>query len=155
MNRRTAETGFLTFLLAIGIFYLVESWGYLSSSEQEFYINPGFFPAILGGLLLVLLVASLIKTWMPSDTREKFVVENFRKIAFISVLTVLYVVLWSFFSGLYYVWTGLFYFAVSLILTERGDVSHRRLVIRNAVVAVMLSLVIYLVFELLFSIRMT
>lgn len=155
MKQKVAETGFLAFLLAVGVWYVMESWEYLRGDEQDFYINPGFFPAILGGLLLALIIASLVKTWVSGDGTEKFVVENFRKISLIALLTVLYIILWSSFGGLYYLWTGMLYFTVSVVLADRTVISTRRLLIRNAVIAVMLSLVIYLVFELLFSIRMT
>jgi uncharacterized membrane protein (DUF373 family) len=155
MKVRNVELPLLLLLAGGGVWYLLGSMDFLEAGEQDFFLNPGFFPAILACALLVFIAISILQTFLRRSNRQDFPVNNAARIVAVLALTAVYIWLWSSFSDLFYVTTVLFFLAVSLVLSVRKDTKVAPLIVRNGIVALVLAGLIYLVFDLVFGISIT
>ncbi len=152
---RNVELVFLLLIAAAAGWYLFAAADFLQEDQLDFFINPGFFPAILGVLLLLLVLISVVQTVLKSRRDERFVVENPLKILGVFGMTAVYLFLWAQFSGYFYVFTVVFFLGVTMVLSWRRGTNPTRLLLRGSAVALIVTALIYAVFDIAFSISIT
>lgn len=155
MSVRTTEIVFLLALLAAGGYYLYLSFGFLQDNTLELALNPGLFPALVSGALILLIIVSLVQSIIRNRKDKPFPLENLGTILSMLGLTLLYLVLWDLFNELFYILTFLFALGTSLILSWRNGSNLGKLILRNGIVAGALTIGIFVVFEVGFGLRMT
>lgn len=152
MSYRITNLIFVLLLITGILFYLIPSLQILLSSE-DIFVNQRFYPSILGTIALILSIVVFVKTIMTKDDDSKFTVDNIGLIFLTLFLTILYVFLWSTFRDFFYIFTGVFLFGLITIFTHAKDSLNRKSIIRNAIVSVIFTVIVYYLFGQLFSIR--
>lgn len=65
MNRKSSDTALAVFFIIVGILVFHQTIFHIEGIENEdVYTSPAFFPQIMGGIILVLAVVLLIRTWV-------------------------------------------------------------------------------------------
>lgn len=152
MSYRVTNLVFILLLIVGILFYLVPSLQILLSSE-DIVVNQRFYPSLLGIIALVLSIVVFIKTIINKDDDSKFSVDNIGLIFLTLLLTIVYVFLWSIFRDLFYVFTGSFLFALITIYTHSKGLLNKKTMIRNVIVSILFTVIVYYLFGQLFSIR--
>ncbi|MDZ5077540.1 tripartite tricarboxylate transporter TctB family protein [Nesterenkonia sp. HG001] len=155
MKVRSVELIVLLGLAAAGVWYLVSAVDFLEAEEQDYFLNPGFFPTILGCALLLFIAVSLLQTLLSKTNREAFPERNTRRVLLVIGLTAGYLLLWSTAESLFYLFTVLFFLAVSLVLTLKRGTPLLPAVLKLGLVAVLLTGLVYLIFDATFGISLT
>ncbi|MDS2172974.1 tripartite tricarboxylate transporter TctB family protein [Nesterenkonia sp. CL21] len=155
MKVRSVELIVLLGLAAAGVWYLVSATSFLEAGEPDYYLNPGFFPTILGCALLLFITVSLVQTLFRTSNREAFPARNTRRVILVIGLTAAYLLLWSMIEPLFYLFTVLFFLAVSLVLTLKRGTPLLPAIARLGLVAVLLTGLVYLIFDVTFGISLT
>jgi len=154
MSTRTAGFVALTLLLLFAAVYLYQTH-LLSGRLPAGQYGPIRFPVALGVILVALCLFELFRELRrrpdPEVAAERLDINNAGKLFMTVVLTGLYFYLWERF-GLFYVFTG--GFVLSLLLLYRGFGGPGAIVALAGFTAVFM-LLLYLIFQVAFGIRLT
>lgn len=157
MSTRTAAFIVLTLLILVGAGYLYQTY-LLSGRLPAGQYGPVRFPFALGAILIALCLVELVRELRrqpaaaeSGEPEERLEIANVGKLVMTVVLTGLYFYLWQRF-GMFYLFTG--GFVLSLLLVYRGYGGPGAVAALAGFAAVFV-LVIYLVFQLAFGIRLT
>lgn len=142
---------FLAGFVLVGIVYLYQSFGIVAANPSAGY-GPVQFPLVVGALLIILCVAQAVVMIRGSDPEEdtRLAIPNAGKLVGTVILAGLYFLAWELTSQFYIV-TGVFYFLLAAYYQERPTL--RSLAIA-ALIAVLFSLALYLVFGLAFRVQL-
>lgn len=129
------------FLLAI--LFLAAGYTYIGFTELNYLssagrLGPGFFPRIIG-VCLVVLCALGLHSELKQRSADETVSPDWRSAAVLALLSAVFVALLDLLGGLV---SMMLFMAAALRILNRGRA------LQNALVAVLLPLAIYLVFEL-------
>jgi hypothetical protein len=135
---RAMRAGFILAILFLAAFYTYVAFAELSYLSSAGRLGPGFFPRIIGVSLLALCALSLYGE-SKGGSHADAVAPAWRSAAVLALLTGIFVALLEVLGGLL---SMILFMGVSLSLLNRGRL------LQNALVAVLLPLAIYVVFEL-------
>lgn len=155
MSYKIVNILFLAFLLVLTTLYLIQSIEFIAAAD-DFISSPGFYPAILASIVLILSLVKLLQTITKEDKENKgtyFKVDNLKYILLTMAITIAYILLWSTFRELFYVFTFLFFLSLASLYARARQISPLKVLLRNAIVSLAVTVVIFLIFDLLFSIR--
>lgn len=152
MNLRLANIILYIVLLVLSIGYLSQAILFLKDSE-ELFLSPGFLPAILAVLIISLIILSFFQTLKSDEHSKVFKIDNLNYIVITLGITFLYLILWSAIEGSFFILTFLAFSILSNVYSweSRKEISH--LIVKNLSVAFAFTLLIYLVFDVIFSIK--
>lgn len=136
------------------LFLFVVSSGYLMTAISlgaplaEGRLQPSFFPLIVGGFAVLFSGMLLYREWIAArQQREETATGRGSSAARLIIVAILIYTL-TFSAIGYFVPSILFVFAMMLIFSERGKY------IQKAVISVVIATLGYLIFELLFGVRL-
>lgn len=152
MSYRLTNILFLGFLLILSLWYFMQSLELVTGSD-DFILSAGFYPLILSSFLIILCLIKLIQTIIKGDKETLFKVSNLKYIITTVVILVAYIWLWASFRDFFYLFTILFLLALTTIYVEKESRKNIKFIFRNLAVSVFVTLLIYLIFDLVFSIR--
>lgn len=152
MSYRLTNILFLGFLLILSLWYFMQSLEFVVEAE-DFILNAGFYPLLLSSFLIILCLIKLIQTFVKGEKEEQFKVSNLKYIFITVVLLVAYMFLWSAFRNFFYLFTFLFLLSLTMVYAEKQYRKNIKIILRNIAVSAFVTLLIYLIFDLVFSIR--
>lgn len=152
MNYKVMNIIFLTFLIILILVYLIPSISFVVDAEDSI-MNERFYPTIVGSIALILSIIKLIQIIVRIKDDKIFSVPNLRIIIITLVVTVIYVLLWYTFRDFFYIFTFLFIMTLSSLYSKARDKVTNKILLRNAIVSVSITLAIFVIFGQIFSVR--
>ena len=142
----------LTLILLLGVGYLYYTY-LIGVGLPAGQYGPIHFPVGLGLILIVLCLVEMVREYrrVPEPDEERLTIPNAGKLAATIGLTAAYFFVWSWLDQFY---PTTFAFFLSLLLVYRGEYDLRTVALM-AGFAGAFTLLLYLVFQLAFGIRLT
>ena len=152
MTTRHANWLFLAGFILVGVYYLYDSFA-LAAANPASGFGPVQFPIILGVMLILLSLAEFFVSIRKGDADEdeRLRVPNADKLLMTILLTGLYFTVWSF-TGQFYPTTAIFFFVLVMLYQQKRSL---RTAASVALLSVVFTAALYLVFGLAFSVQMT
>ncbi|WP_067726517.1 tripartite tricarboxylate transporter TctB family protein [Oceanobacillus damuensis] len=148
MNSKIANSITLIFIMIFGLVYW-NSAGKLKGSHDDTTLSAAYFPKLLVIVLIILCLISLIQTIRGNS--EKINIENLKLIGLTTLFIIIFIASWGYF-GYFYINTFLFVFI--LITMYRLPNKKAKLLIKNAVTSLFITVIIYGVFDLILNFRL-
>lgn len=152
MNRKLGESIALAVLLVFGISYTVTAIN-IPNSNVNTSIPPGYFPTMLGFILILLGIPTLIVSVREiKNCEEKIVIPNARLLLLTLVAITAYLVMWKYIH-IFYPATFVFMVFLFFLYCRKEDRYNKKIIITNFVLSFVFTSVIYLLFNILLNIR--
>jgi len=152
MNYKTVNIIFLTFLILLILSYLIPSVIFVINAEDSI-INERFYPTIVSSLALVLSLVKLVENIRKGKDERTFTISNLRIILITFLITIVYIISWYIFRDFFYIFTFIFVLALSLMYSLSRNKLTKKIVLRNSLVSIIMTLVILVIFGQIFSVR--
>ncbi|TQR17883.1 tripartite tricarboxylate transporter TctB family protein [Psychrobacillus soli] len=149
MNSKKATYIALTLIIILGLVYLKSAidMGYGDTSTP----GAGFFPILLVCMLVVLCIVSLIQTMMRTDDK-KIDLPNIRLISLTVIISFLFILSWVWFG---YFYISLFAYLLILMTVYYFEEMNKKRFGKNLVISLVLTVLIYGVFDYLLGLNLT
>jgi len=147
MSYKKASYLALSLLVLLAMAYLWSATE-LRDPRSRGSIGPGYFPIILGVLLILLCVLSFVQT-MRRDTDQTISIPNLDYVVVTIAATSMLMVLWSY-LGIFY--PLVFVFVAGLMILFQPSANLRRLVI-ILVTSLAVTLAVFFLFDQVMSVR--
>ncbi|MEK3937163.1 tripartite tricarboxylate transporter TctB family protein [Sporosarcina sp. FSL W7-1349] len=150
MNKKTATYIMLSALAILAVIYLLSA-GNKSQLSSTTSVSPGFFPTILGVALIILCIISFIQTKAKKEV-EQITFPNFKLILLTIGLTMIFFISW-YSIGYFYILNFIFLLTLFTLYSPKEKRNKRHL-FNKASIALGVTLVVYLLFDVIISINL-
>ncbi len=149
MSSKKASYAALCLIILFGIGYAVSINSAPSGMLASSTLGPSYFPNVLTAILILLCLASLVRTARKQETRLRF--PNLKYVLFTIVLTAVFIVCWQKLGSFY---PATFVFLFLLIAVYRLEKGWKNAVGIGAAVALGLTAILYVLFALIMNISL-
>lgn len=140
----------LLLLIVVGVVYIKTAIDLNGGTISD--ISAGFFPILLGGLLIIFCVISLIQTALKTNDK-KFDLPNLPLILITIGISALFILSWSWF-GYFYISMFLYLLALMTVFYHE-ELRNKRRILTNILLALFITGLIYFVFDYLLGLRLS
>ena len=151
MSKRTASIISELLFLAVALFFFIGSFYIVGSGSA--YESPTYYPRLISGIMAVLSLISLYRDLFGDlkHVRDVIPIAKKRNLLIVFLCIVALTVLWSRF-GLIYLWLFLVLSVLQFALNPVPLTGKH--IVKTLIVSAVYSLTIYLVFVVMFSIKL-
>lgn len=147
MSARKGTLTALVCLICLGIVYLISAQKLGGATSTT--LGPGYFPTILGIALIVMCIISGVQTFRKPDKQIK--IPNL-KLVFLTILIIaVYFIAWNT-LGYFYLCTFIFLF-ILFMLYRHNQENLTKIFIPNILMSIIITLIIFVVFDVIMSVR--
>ncbi|MEW9673561.1 tripartite tricarboxylate transporter TctB family protein [Ammoniphilus sp. 3BR4] len=144
MNSKILNSMAAILILVVGSLYLRSSIDLGVGTSTK--IGPGFYPYLLGIILIILTIISLIQTWRKKE-EEKIEFPNGKLILTTIGVIALFILSWSF-MGYFYIHLFFFIFILYSTYSER---LKKQFLFKNAFHSLMITVSIFIIFDVVLN----
>nr|WP_304220083.1 tripartite tricarboxylate transporter TctB family protein [Fredinandcohnia onubensis] len=140
----------LLLLIVVGVVYIKTAIDLNGGTISD--IGAGFFPIILGSLLIILCVVSFIQNALKTNDK-KLDLPNLPLILITIGITALFIISWN--------WFGYFYISLVVYLLSlmtvfyKEELRNKSRILKNILLSLFIMGIIYFVFDYLLGLRLT
>lgn len=140
----------LLLLIVVGVVYIKTALDLNGGAVSD--IGAGFFPVLLGGLLIIFCVVSLIQTALKTNDK-KLDLPNLPLIVITIGISALFIFSWSWFG---YFYISLFVYLLALMAVfYNEELKNKSRFLKNIILSLFITGLIYVVFDYLLGMRLT
>jgi hypothetical protein len=149
MNSKKASLIALALIMILGFVYLKYAidMGYGDTSTP----GAGFFPILLVCLLMILCIVSLVQTAMRTDDK-KIDLPNIKLILITVLISFLFILSWV---GFGYFYISLFAYLLALMTVYYFDEMNKKRFGKNVIITLMITVLLFVVFDYLLALNLT
>jgi len=140
----------LLLLIVVGVVYIKTAIDLNGGSISD--IGAGFFPIILGSLLIILCVVSFIQNALKANDK-KLDLPNLPLILITIGISALFIISWNWF-GYFYISLAVYLLALMTVFYKE-ELRNKSRLLKNILLSLFITGLIYFVFDYLLGLRLT